>query len=80
MDLQIRKLHIIQDLIRLDNDLLLDKMEALLREERMRMLETEIKPMTLVQYEQRVSDGIDYYRNDRVTTAKQLKKDIARWK
>lgn len=79
MDLQMRKLNIIQEVIRLDNDLLLDKVEALLKEERIRMLETEIKPMTLEQYEQRVNDGVEDYKNNRVTTAKQLKKAIVKW-
>ncbi len=80
MDLQIRKLHIIEAVVRLDNAVLLEKLEAVLQEERVRMLGMDYKPMDLEHYEQRVEEGIEDYKNDRVTTAKQLKEDIKQWK
>lgn len=80
MDIQARKLHFIQEFIRLENDSIIDKFEKLLRKERLKIIEKEISPMTLAQYEQRIDNALDDLKNNRITTAKQLKKEIATWK
>ena len=80
MNIQYRKLHFIQEFIRLADINLLNKFEKMLKEEREKMFEAEIKPMTMKQYEQRVDSAIDDFKNNRVTTGRKLKKDIATWK
>ena len=80
MDLQTRKIHFIQEFLKTANSSILDKFEKMLRQERKKMYEAEIKPMTLDQYEQRVDKALDDFKNNRVTNAKKLKKDIASWK
>jgi len=80
MDLQTRKIHFIQEFLRTANSNILEKFEKMLRQERKRMYEEEVKPMTLDQYEKRIDSALDDYKNNRVTNAKKLKKEIASWK
>lgn len=80
MDLQSRKLHIIQEFLRLANDSIVDKFEKMLEQERKSIVEQDISPMTLAQYEQKIEHAIDDLKNNRVMTAKKLKKDITTWK
>lgn len=80
MDIQTRKLHFIQEFLRLANDSIVEKFEKILQQERKRIVEQEISPMTMAEYEQRIDNALDDLDNNRVTTAKKLKKEIASWK
>ena len=80
MDLQTRKIQFIQEFLRSANSNIVEKFEKMLRQERKKMYEKEIKPMTLQQYEQRIDKAMDDYKNNRVVNARKLKKDIASWK
>ncbi|MEI7981913.1 MAG: hypothetical protein WCI71_09670 [Bacteroidota bacterium] len=80
MDLQTRKLQFIQEFLRLANDNIIEKFEKLLQQERKRIVEQDISPMTMNQYEQRINNASDDLKNNRVTTAKKLKKEIASWR
>ena len=80
MDPQTRKLHFIQEFLRLADDSIIEKFEKMLQQERKKIVEQDISPMTLAQYEQRIDNASDDLKNNRVTTAKKLKKEIASWK
>ena len=80
MDIQTRKLHFIQEFLRFANDSIIEKFEKILRQERKKIIEQEISPMTLTEYEQRIDNALEDLKNNRVTTAKKLKKEIATWK
>lgn len=80
MDLQTRKIQFIQEFLRTANNSILEKFEEILRQERKKMFEDEIKPMTIEQYEQRIDKALDDFKNNRVTNAKKLKKEISSWK
>ena len=80
MDIQTRKLHFIQEFLRFANDSIIEKFEKILRQERKKIIEQEISPMTMTEYEQRIDNALEDLKNNRVTTAKKLKKEIATWK
>ncbi len=80
MDIQTRKLHFIEDFLRYANSSVLEKFEQILRQEREKELEKEIKPMTLTQYEHRIYKAIEDIKEGKVKSAKSLKKEIASWK
>ena len=80
MDLQSRKIQFIQEFLKHANSNILDKMEELLRQERKKEFEKEIKPMTLDEYERRIDAAFDDVKNNRVKSARQLKNEIATWK
>lgn len=80
MDFQTRKIQFIQEFLKYANSSVLDKMEDLLRQERNKEFEKEIKPMTLEEYEHRIESAFEDVKNNRVGSAKQLKNEIATWK
>ena len=80
MDLQRRKLQFVQEFLRLAHDNIIEKFEKMLQQERKRIVEQDISPMTMDQYEQRINNASDDLKNNRVTTAKKLKNEIASWK
>ena len=80
MDLQKRKLHFIQDFLKYANNNLLDKFEEILRAERAKTFEKEIKPLTISQYEQRIAKAVDDVKNNKAKTARVIKKEIETWK
>jgi len=80
MDIQTRKLDFIQDFLKYANNSILDKFEALLKQEREKEFEQEIKPMTLEQYEQRIDKALKDVEHNRVKRARALKNEIATWK
>lgn len=80
MDIQTRKLHFIEDFLRYANSNILEKFEQILHQEREKELAKEIKPMTLSQYEHRISKAIKDIEEGKVQRAKSLKKEIAAWK
>lgn len=79
MYLQTRKLHFIQDFLRLVNDNILKKFEKMLAEERKKKFIDEITPLTIKQYEQRIDRAYDEFKNNKVKTARSLKKEITKW-
>jgi hypothetical protein len=80
MDLQTRKIQFIQEFLKYANSSVLDKMEDLLRQERNKAFEKEIKPMSLDEYEHRVDNAFEDVKDNRVRTARQLKNEIATWR
>ena len=80
MDLQIRKLPIIQEFLGLANDSIVDKFEKMLEQERKKFVEQDISPMTLAQYDQRIDHAIDDLKNNQVLSAKKMNKEITTWK
>jgi hypothetical protein len=80
MDLQTRKIHFIQEFLRIANDGVVEKFEKMLQKERKKIEDPDISPMTMDQYEKRIDLALDDLDNNRVTAAKKLKKDISSWK
>jgi len=80
MDIQTRKLDFIQDFLKYANTSILEKFEEMLRQEREKELEQEIKPMTLKQYEHRINKALTDVEHNRVKSARALKNEIATWK
>ncbi len=80
MDIQTRKIQFIQEFLNNADDKLLSRFEEILKEERKMAFEEEIKPMTLMEYEQRIDRAIEDVKNNRVKSARNLKKEIATWR
>lgn len=80
MDIQTRKLSFIQEFIKVADSYLLDKFEELMKQERNKTVEKEIKPMTIDEYEHRIFKALEDVKNKRVKHARELKAEIATWK
>jgi hypothetical protein len=72
MDIQARKIHFIQEFLRVADDELVTKLENLLRVERKKKLETELSPMTLKDFNEIIDKSEDDIKYGRVTEARNL--------
>lgn len=80
MDIQTRKIQFIQEFLKYANDNMLVRFEKMLKQEREKAFDKEIKPMTLKEYEQRIDKALEEVKNNKVKSARNLKKDIATWR
>ena len=80
MDIQARKLHFVQEFLRVADDDLVTKLERLLRIERKKKLEEELSPLTMKEFNEIIDKSEDDFKNERVTEARNLLNQIDTWK
>ena len=80
MDIQARKIHFVQEFLRVADDELVTKLERLLRIERKKKLEEELSPMTMKNFNEIIDKSEDDFKNERVTEARNLLNQIDTWK
>jgi chemotaxis protein CheY-P-specific phosphatase CheC len=80
MDLQTRKLNIIQELLQVGNEEVVTKLEKVLKTERKIQLEKSLSPMSEEEFNRIIDNSESDIKNGRITAARDLKKDIASWK
>jgi len=80
MDIQARKIHFVQEFLRVADDELVTKLERLLRIERKKKLEEELSPMTMKEFNEIIDNSEDDIKNERVTEARNLLNQIDTWK
>lgn len=79
MDIQARKIHFIQEFLRLKNEAVIDKFEQLLRSEKSKTYETELSPMSVDQLNVIVDKAEEDAQYGRLTSAADLKNEIDSW-
>ena len=80
MDLQARKLSLIQEFLRINNEELITKIDQFLHSEKKKIYEKELTPMSMESFNAMIDQAEDDAANERVVEAKTLKKEIAKWK
>jgi hypothetical protein len=80
MDIQARKISIIQEFLRINSEELINKLDKFLHDEKKKIYEKELKPMSLDNFNDMIDKAEDDSVNGRVVEAKMLKKDIEKWK
>ena len=80
MDLQARKISLIQEFLRINSEDLINKLDKFLHNEKKKIYEKELKPMSLDSFNSMIDQAEDDAANDRVVEAKNLKQEIAGWK
>ena len=80
MDIQARKISIIQEFLRINSEELINKLDKFLHDEKKKIYEKELKPMSLDNFNDMIDKAEDDSVNGRVVEAKILKKDIEKWK
>ncbi|RPH30742.1 MAG: hypothetical protein EHM93_15175 [Bacteroidales bacterium] len=80
MDIQARKIHFVQEFLRVADDELVTKLERLLRIERKKKLEEGLSPMTMKEFNEIIDKSEDDFKNGRVTEARNLLNQIDTWK
>jgi len=80
MDIQARKLHFVQEFLRVADEELVGKLEKLLQTERKRKLEKDILPLTLKEFNEIIDKSEDDFTKGRETEARNLLNQIDSWK
>jgi len=80
MDIQARKISLIQEFLRINSEELINKLDRFLHDEKKKYYEKELKPMSLDNFNDMIDKAEEDSVNGRVVEAKNLKKDIEKWK
>ncbi len=80
MDLQTRKIQFIQEILRLKNEKIIDKLEKILHQERKKMANKEHSPMTMEEFNALIDQAENDSENNRLYSAGEILKDIDTWK
>lgn len=79
MDLEARKISFVQEFLRLENEELVNKLENLLHEQKVELLDLNMKPMSSDQFNKEIDQSLNDAAKGRVTSAKDLKSRIQKW-
>ncbi len=79
MDIQARKLNLIEEFIRITDEGIIEKLEFLVRTEKKKQFERELKPMSLNEFHEIIDQARDDKANGRVVSHDVLKKRIKSW-
>lgn len=80
MDLEARKLSFIQEIIRIENQDLIEGLEKMLLKWKSELYEKNLKPMSIEQFNADIDQSLEDSKNDRVISAQDLKAEIKKWK
>lgn len=79
MDIQTKKLHFVQEFLRLKDENLIDKLNNLLKKERKKKIEKELKPFSKKEFNDLIDSAESDSENGRLTSARELKNEIDSW-
>jgi hypothetical protein len=76
-----RKLHLIEEFLNISNETIIAKIESLLREERLKFLEKQLKtPYSEKEFIEMIGNAENDAKEGKVISSKNLKKQIQSWK
>ncbi|PIQ21812.1 MAG: hypothetical protein COW65_06860 [Cytophagales bacterium CG18_big_fil_WC_8_21_14_2_50_42_9] len=79
MDLQERKIHFVQEFLRLNSENLISKFEQILHTEKKKLYSENFSPMSLDDFNQIIDNSEADATNGRVKEVYELDKDIDSW-
>lgn len=79
MDLEARKISFIQEFLRLQNEEIVVGLEKMLHKRKAELLDKEMNPMSMEQFNQEIDQSIEDSKNGRVIAANDLKRKIQKW-
>jgi len=80
MYIQARKISLIQEFLRINSEELINKLDKFLHDEKKKIYDEDLKPMSMDSFNSMISQAEDDAANGRVVEAKNLRKDIEKWK
>lgn len=79
MDLQTRKLELIQAFLKVKSEEVISKIEKILKTEKIKSDLDTIKPMSIEEFNSRIDLSIDDSKNERIIEQEELKAKIEKW-
>jgi len=80
MDVQTKKLKLIEEFLSILDENLLDKLESIISKEKKKKYTEELEPMSLNEFHEMIDEAILDYENGRETSLQDLKKEVLIWK
>jgi len=79
MDIQTRKIKFIQEFLKIQNEEMISQLEEILLVNKSPQ-NKDSSPMTMVELEERIDKSMDDSKNEKITPAIELEKEIEKWK
>ncbi|MBT7993595.1 MAG: hypothetical protein HN691_01850 [Bacteroidetes bacterium] len=79
MDLEARKISFVQEFLRLQNEEIVSGLEKMLRKRKTELIEKNLKPMSMEQYNDEIDQALDDSKKGRLIKATDLKAKIQKW-
>ena len=79
MDIQGRKIHFVQEFLRLNNEALIEKFEKMLKLEKQKMYAKGVSPMSVAEFNNMIDRAEDDAANGRTKSIDELNNDIDAW-
>jgi len=79
MDLQTRKLALIQEFLKIQSEEVISRLEKILKKENQKSGHEEFKPMTIEKFNSRIDQSMEDSKNGRLTEASELKAKMDKW-
>lgn len=80
MNIEARKISLIQEFLKIDNEDLINKLDKFLHDEKKKIYEEDLRPMPLDSFYSMIDQAEDDAANGRVIEVNDLKKEIEKWK
>lgn len=79
MDLEARKILFVQEFLRLQSEEVVSGLENLLRKKKTELLEENMNPMSLQQFNKEIDQALEDSEKGRLTKASDLKEKMKKW-
>jgi len=79
MNLETRKISLVQEFLRIDNEKIISALENLLHKSKSESFDENLKAMSLDQFNNEIDKAIDDENNDRLININDLKNKIQKW-
>ncbi|RKE94665.1 hypothetical protein [Ichthyenterobacterium magnum] len=79
MDLQTRKLELIQEFLKIQSEDVISRLEKILRKEKKNSDNGDFKPMSIEEFNSRIDKSMEDSINGRLTKSSELKAKIDKW-
>ncbi len=80
MSLEARKITFVQEFLKLQNEEMISSLEKLLQKQKVELLESKLKPMSLKQFHAEIDQSLKDVENGHVIETKTLKEKVRAWK
>jgi hypothetical protein len=80
MNIQARKLVLIEEFLRISDESTIEKLEYLIKYEKKKQHERDLKPMSIKEFYEMIDQAILEKKNGQVTSHQDLKRKIKSWK
>jgi len=80
MNIQARKLNLIEDFLKISDESIIEKIESIVKIEKNKQYDRELAPMSMKKFHEMIDHAKQDKENGRVISHEELKKKVKSWK